>query len=166
MTFNPKEMAKKKRGRPRVTHGGYALLITGEPPEHRPYLRPELIGAHSELVYNLGPTEDDLTAAQKILIGRVIAHLGIVRCIEEHIKDKGVLKNGELHPALSTQYLAYSNSIRLNLAALGIDKRRGSEILDLGKYIDAKAKEAPEPAGGRDEAADAGQVQDGEEELS
>lgn len=169
---------KVRRGRPAL-HGGYSLLTRGELPERRRWLRGYLSEVRQGLVRDLGPTERDLTSAQGVLIDRAITKLGILRVIEEHVRETGVFKKGQLDPALGTHYLAYSNSLRLELQALGINQRKASEVLDLGRYKETKIKEKaartsgsgpacepPEPgagpteepaAPGRGEAGEAGQ---------
>jgi hypothetical protein len=44
----------------------------------------------------------------------------------------------ELAPALKSSYLAFSNSIRLDLQALGINSKATDEPLDLGRYVQEK----------------------------
>ncbi len=138
---------KGRIGRPPV-HGGYSYLTRGELPERRRWLRAYLAEARCGLVRDLGPLEQDLTTAQRILIDRAVTKLGVLRVIEEHARETGIFKGGELDPALRDFYLAYTNSLRLELQALGIDKRKSAECLDLGRYIDAKKEEkrAPQPA--------------------
>lgn len=87
------------------------------------------------LIRDLGPMEEDLTTAQLIIIDRVIAKLGCLRCIEEFARTDGVMKGNRLTPSLAGNYLAYSNSIRLDLTALGINKRMADETLDVQAYI-------------------------------
>ena len=48
------------------------------------------------------------------------------------------MRGHDLAPSLKASYLAYNNSIRLDLQALGIEKRKADEALDLGKYIELK----------------------------
>jgi len=120
------------------THGGYTFLTTGKLPDHRKYIEQYLTAARINLVRDLGPTEEDLTAAQIILIDRVVTKLGIIRCIEEHIRETTVLKGEDLAPALRASYLAYNNSVRLDLQALGIEKKKIDEALDLGRYVEEK----------------------------
>lgn len=43
-----------------------------------------------------------------------------------------------LAPSLRASYLAYNNSIRLDLQALGINSKKADEALDLGKYVEEK----------------------------
>ena len=123
-----KKKGKSKRGRP-PKHGGYSLLIKGELPENRKYIRRYLTAVREGLIQDLGPTEKDLTTAQLVLIDRIVTKLGVVRCIEEYIREHTVMTGARLSPSLRESYLAYNNSIRLDLAALGINKRNKEAIL-------------------------------------
>ena len=120
------------------THGGYTFLTMGKLPEHRKYVEQYLTAARINLVRDLGPTEENLTAAQIILIDRVVTKLGIIRCIEEHIRENSVMKGEDLAPAFRASYLAYNNSVRLDLQALGIEKKKADDVLDLGRYVEEK----------------------------
>ena len=64
-----------------------------------------------------------LTTAQLILIDRITTKLGVVRCMEEHIREHSVFEGNELAPCLRASYLAYQNSLRHDLQALGIDRK-------------------------------------------
>jgi hypothetical protein len=134
MEDKPRLSKKLKRGGQKIKHGGYSFLVKGELPENRKYVLRYLTAARENLIQDLGPTEQDLTAAQIILIDRVITKLGIVRCIEEHIRETSVMQGHNLAPSLRQSYLAYNNSIRLDLQSLGINKRAES-IIDPIKYI-------------------------------
>lgn len=123
---------------PKRTHGGFAYLTTGRLPEHRKYIEQYLTAARENLIRDLGPTEEDLTAAQIILIDRVITKLGVIRCIEENIRENSVMVGHNLAPSLRSSYLAYNNSIRLDLQALGINSKKADDALDLGKYVEEK----------------------------
>jgi hypothetical protein len=131
------------------------MIQAGELPERRAYLRAYLTEVREGLVNDLGPLEEDLTTAQAVLIDRVISKLSILRCVEEHVREKGVFtKAGELGPVLSKSYLAWANSIRLDLQALGINTRAGERILgplEIAAEIDREqaeqdAREAAEKA--------------------
>jgi hypothetical protein len=93
------------------------------------------------LIRDLGPGEEDLTAAQLIIIDRVVTKLGVIRCIEEHVRETSVMRGNDLAPALQKNYLAYNNSVRLDLQALGIETRQAREDLDLDRYVQAKDAE-------------------------
>lgn len=116
-------------GRPHATHGGYSFLTKGELPEGRDYIRRYLTAARAGLIQDLGPTEKNLTTAQLIIIDGLVTKLGVVRCIEEHIRENSVMRGHDLAPSLKTSYLAYKNSIRLDLQALGVNKRTQGRVL-------------------------------------
>ena len=130
---------KSKRGRP-SKHGGYSLLTKGEFPENRKYIRDYLSFVREGLIRDLGPSEEHLTTAQLVLIDRVVTKLGVIRLIEEYVKDRGIFAKGSLTPSLKESYIAYDNSIRLSLQALGIDQKKAEEALDLGHYLEQKMK--------------------------
>ena len=89
---------------------------------------------------DLGPTEEDLSAAQLILIDRVVMKLGCVRLMEEHVSETNVMEGNDLAPCLKSSYLAYNNSIRLDLQALGIHVKKMGEDIDPIKYIQCDGK--------------------------
>jgi len=134
---------KLKRGGQKVKHGGYSFMVKGELPENRKHILRYLTAARENLIRDLGPTEEDLTAAQIIIIDRIVSKLGVVRCIEEYIRENAVMTGARLSPSLRESYLAYNNSIRLDLQALGIDKRQ-TENMNLQEYIELKDKEKDE----------------------
>jgi hypothetical protein len=135
----PKLSTKLVAGR-RPTHGGFSFLATGKLPEHRRYILRYLTAARMQLIRDIGGSEENLSAQQIIIIDRIISKLGILRCVEEHVRETSIMKGHELAPALRASYLAYSNSLRLDLQALGIDKRVGDQVLDLGSYLRQKEK--------------------------
>jgi len=116
---------KFKRGgrRPR-SHGGYSYLTTGTLPEHRSQILGYLTAVRMGLIRHFGPTENDLTTAQIVLIDRITTKLGVIRCLEEHIRENSVIEGTDLAPCLKASYLAYNNSLRLDLQALGLDRRQ------------------------------------------
>lgn len=140
MENEPRLSKRLKRGGQRVKHGGYSFLVKGELPENRKYILRYLTAARENLVRDLGPTEQDLTAAQIIIIDRIVTKLGVVRCIEEHIRETSVMDGHKLAPSLRQSYLAYNNSIRLDLQSLGINKRAES-IIDPIKYIQGDSQD-------------------------
>lgn len=136
-----KTKPKKPTGRP-PRHGAYSLMVkAGELPKRRTYLRAYLNEVRASLIADLGPKEADLTAAQRVLINGVISKLSIIRCIEEHVKENGVFRGRELSSVLAKSYITYTNSLRLDLLALGVNVRKGEEILDLGQYMAARDAE-------------------------
>ncbi len=123
------EPGRKKR------HYGYAYLTTGKLPVHRRYIEKYLTAVRNGLVRDLGPEEHHLTTAQIILIDRIVTKLGIIRCIEEHIRDNSVMIGDNLAPALGNNYISYNNSVERSLDKLGIHKKKTDETLDVQAYI-------------------------------
>lgn len=147
--MDPLTTKKKPTGKPGrpPRHGGYSIMNRGDLLERRPYVRAYLTGIREGLIRDMGPREQDLTTAQLALVNHVISKLGVLRLIEEHIQAQGVFTSaGLLDPALGKFWLAASNSLRLDLMALGIHTRKGEEGLSLEKYINLKAEEAAVPA--------------------
>jgi hypothetical protein len=137
-------MTKKKpgikTGRP-PRHGGYSLLTRGALPEKRKYIGHYLTVVREGLVKDIAPNEDGLTMAQRVLIDRTVTSLGIVRLIEEHAKEHGVLDaEGRPSQGLTGHYLSFQRYIKECIALLGIGKRAADDVLDLGRYLEAKAK--------------------------
>ena len=131
----------KRGGRRPRSHGGYSYLAKGELPENRPDILKYLMAARQGLVRDLGPTEDELTTAQIILIDRVTTKLGVIRCIEEYTRERSVMRGDELTPCLKASYLAYNNSLRLDLQALGM-ARKSEAILAPYEIVRMEEKEA------------------------
>ena len=115
---------KFKRGgrRPR-SHGGYSFLVKGDLPEDRSHILKYLMAAREGLTRDLQDSGKGLTTAQIILIDRITTKLGVVRCMEEHVREHSVFEGDEIAPCLRASYLAYVNSVRLDLQALGIDRK-------------------------------------------
>lgn len=158
-----------KGGRP-AKQGGFSIMIRdGNKPVRRSRIRAYLESVRRGLIRDLGPTEQDLTTAQLILVERIVAKLAVLRACEERIAEVGIFRSpgrAELQHALQANYLAYSNSIRLSLQALGITKRAADEALDLKDYITRHAKagaaegdqEGQGKAGGTGEEAGAPEI--------
>lgn len=128
------------------------MVRAGELPERRGYLTAYLTEVRQGLINDLGPLEEDLSTAQGVLIDRVISKLSILRCVEEHVRERGVFtKTGELDSVLSKSYLAWANSIRLDLQALGLSTKVGERILSplqLAEQIDREEAEKEAQAAG------------------
>ena len=137
----PKSEAKLDKklspGRPKGTHGGFAFLTTGRLPEHRAHLLRYLSACRDGLTEDLGG-EVNMSTQELILIDRCVSILGVLRCIEEFAKERGVFSDGELQPALGKHYISYTNSLKQILALLGIKQRDGEELspLELASRID------------------------------
>jgi len=101
------------------------------------------------LIHDLAKSEEDLSTGQKVLVDRVVTFLGVVRLIEEHAGQYGVLDSeGRLTSGLTVHYLAFNRQIQSMLALLGIQRKEIEEPLDLKTYIEAKyGKEEKKVAG-------------------
>lgn len=140
--------AKLPRGGQRVVHGGYSFLTTGRLPEHRIVLIRYLTAVRSSLVADLAGSEDNLSAQQIILIDRCISLLGVIRCIEEHCKEKGVFKGDSLQPSLGKNYISFTNSLKQILQLLGLKRRTLDDIRsvqDVVREFDKKKSEEISP---------------------
>jgi hypothetical protein len=135
----------RRGGRRHRSHGGYSYLTTGTLPEQRSNVLKYLMAVRQGLVRDLGPTEDNLSTAQIILIDRITTKLGVIRCVEEHIRENSVMAGDDLSLSLKASYLAYNNSLRLDLQALGLEKK-GEAVLTPYEIIERerKAEEASE----------------------
>ncbi len=119
---NTQKKTPSKRGRP-PKHGGYSIITSDQLPENRKHVRRYLSDVRNGLICDLGGSEGELTTAQQIMIDRVVCKLGVLRCLEEYVRENQVMLKGDLVPALKERYLAYSNSVRLDLVALGLERR-------------------------------------------
>jgi len=134
-----KETIKLHPGK-RKKHGGYTYLSKGKLPPARAYIERYLTGVREGMIRDLGPTENDLTTAQIVLIDRVVTKLGVIRCIEEHIRESTVMEGDRLSTSLRESYLAYNNSVRLSLQALGLDRRSKAAVLAPYEIVEEKKK--------------------------
>jgi len=126
---------KRRIGRPPRT-GAYSVMIRrGELPERRRYLRPFIEDVRAGLIADLGPRDEDLTTAQRLMIDRAISLLMVIRCIEEEASESGVFRGGAIDSVLKEVYITYVNSFRLALQAIGIDKKKIEEPLSVREYI-------------------------------
>lgn len=92
---------KFKRGgrRPR-SHGGYSFLVRGDLPEDRSHILKYLMAAREGLTRDLQDSGKGLTTAQIILIDRITTKLGVVRCMEEHVREHSVMAGDDVAPCL------------------------------------------------------------------
>jgi len=127
----------------RRKHGGYTFLRLSQLPSSRSYIESYLTAAREGLVRDLGDGkgEENLSAAEIILIDRLITKLGVVRCMEEYIRENSVMEGNELAPCLKDCYLAYNNSVRLDLQALGLKTKASEGIFSPPKLAEEVDKE-------------------------
>jgi hypothetical protein len=114
-----------------------------------------------------------MTAGREILIKSTVEAFGAVLLASMYCKRAGILrpdaaKKGviEFQPVLGKQFLAFMNTIRQNLMALGLDPKKTEADFDLADYIKAKdaeksetrAKKASRPLGEAIEAPRTGDL--------
>jgi len=129
-------------------HGGYSPVSKDIPLTVR-----RQVGALREaLVRDIAGEPENLTAAQVILIDKTMSLYQITLCLEAYIRREGPFRGKKLDPILRENYIAYVNSIRLNLRELGIKTKVKDRLLgpfEIAAEIDAaKARPAPGPEGG------------------
>lgn len=136
------------------------MVKCGVLPERRSYLRAYLEETRAGFIRDLGPLETDLTVAQRVLVDRVLSKICILRVTEEWLKEHGLFTSGgDLQPVLARTYLAYCNSLRFDLVALGLDKRKAGEILAPYEIVAAEsAGRAQDGRSSGDEAHDQGEA--------
>ncbi len=120
-----------------VRHGGYSSVSKDIPLA----VRRQVQGIREQLIKDIGGTEPALTAAQAILIDKTVNLYQVTLCLEAYVRREGAFRGKKLDPVLGQNYLAYVNTIRLNLRELGISKRIEEGVLDplaLAAAIDAE----------------------------
>jgi len=123
-----------------IRHGGYSVITKNIPLA----VRRRVQGVRDQLVRDIGGTEAALTAAQAILIDKTVNLYQITLCLEAYVRREGPFRGKKLDPVLGQNYLAYVNTIRLNLRELGISRKIGDVILSplqLAEQIDQEQAE-------------------------
>lgn len=143
---------KQKKYLPPVKTGVHSWLKTGRiNPSIRGYkkLQKYLQDIERDLVEMQGGP-GKLSAAKEILIKSVVEAYGVLFLSSMYVKRHGILrpdmlKKGvvELQPVLGKQFIAFMNTIRQGLLALGLDGAEADKMLDIKDYIELKA-EKPE----------------------
>ena len=108
-----------------LRHGGYSSISKDIPLT----VRRQVQGVREQLIRDIGGPEPALTAAQTILIDKTVNLYQITLCLEAYIRREGPFRGKKLDPVLGQNYLAYVNTIRLNLRELGITTRAGDKML-------------------------------------
>jgi hypothetical protein len=124
-----------------LRHGGYSSVSKDIPL----LVRRQVQAIREQLVRDIGGTGPALTAAQVILIDKTVNLYQVTLCLEAYVRREGPFRGKKLDPVLGQNYLAYVNTIRLNLRELGITKKAGEEILtplQIAAEIDAEKAQA------------------------
>jgi len=103
----------------------------------------ELARIIRELEHDLGPPN----AGQRVILENVKVKLAIVRSIASWVEHQAsvVQQDGQLLPILATNFIAYTNAIRLGIVALyDLSAKKKGRGPDLDAYLRSKTVEVPE----------------------
>jgi len=130
-------------GRP-VQHGIYSFLRTGKiNPSLRGFKRIQkyLRDIERDLIADMGGP-DNLTAGREVLVKSTVQAYGVLLLAGAYTQRYSILnpvqaRRGviELQPVLGKQYIAFLNTVRQNLALLGIDRKRAEDALTIQEVI-------------------------------
>jgi len=83
----------------------------------------------TRLVRDLGASSPDgLSAQQQALALECAFKLAVLDALKRWALTRGVMRRGHLTSALAAHYLAWSNSLRLDLLALGLERRHAGSL--------------------------------------
>jgi len=125
-----------------IRHAGYSTISKNIPLA----VRRQVQGVREQLIRDIGGAEPALTAAQAILIDKTVNLYQVTLCLEAYVRREGPFRGKKLDLVLSLNYLAYVNTIRLNLRELGIARKAGDEILSPLQLAEQEAQEAEKRA--------------------
>ena len=94
----------------------------------------EALYFREKIISDIAGSEEKLTGGQLMLLDRTINLFSVIRVIERHVARHGAFDGKEFRPILATNYLAYNNTLRLNLRELGF-KRSVEEFLSPAELI-------------------------------
>lgn len=138
MTDKKKRKRKLKPGR-RPTHSGYVFLRSGLVPKDNKYIETWLTDIRQGYIAELGPTEEDLSTGQLILLGQLITCVGFCRLVEEKAKQTADLRH------LCTQhymkFLKHGRQLVLDLG-LNPEKLEGDSWNYIEEFDKRKAEKA------------------------
>jgi len=142
------DIVKKRR----VRHGLYSWLKTGRiNPSIRGHKRLQryLREIEVDLIRDLG-SEENLTTAQEVLVKTTVQAYGCLLLAGAYTQRYSILRPDqarkgilELQPVLGKQFIAFLNTVRQNLLALGLDRkeREPLSLEDVIREHDEKAEE-------------------------
>ena len=144
-----KEEAKSRKGQGRtLKHGGYSWLAKKHLAPDKRYILTYLGKVRHNLEAELGP----MTESMNIITDRILEKLGYLALVQDAawkaepiLVEDGIVK---LQPALGKSYLAFSNSVRLDLEKLiEMSKEPKAKLLDMASELVEIGKEGKENAG-------------------
>ena len=131
--------AKARRKPPSgpVTHGAYSLMrrVAQGKLDLRTRAGIALKALQAELAVSLGSIWQDLSSQQRLLVSQVALKALVCQQMMEYALASGVMtRRGRLITVLGKNYLAWSNSLRLDLQALGLE-RRAKDVIDVAAAL-------------------------------
>jgi hypothetical protein len=101
-------------------------------------------------VEDVADSEERLTAGQIAVLDRAVSKLAIIRLIEHYIVEAGPFEAlGVLRPVIIGPYMTLTRELRLDLQALGLERKRAEERAltpaELAELIDKDAESEYHP---------------------
>jgi hypothetical protein len=129
-----------------LKHGGFVWLRMGRLPsiKGRRRIQRQLNALRRSLMEAIPDSQDP---RREILVSQVVRCEGYLLLAESYLRKAGILNPTALRKgSLETQpvlerIVSFMNTQQRAVAALGLDKETGKEVLDLGRYIELKDKE-------------------------
>ena len=78
---------------------------------------------------------DHLTARERAIVERVVAHILICGAIEDYAFAEGPIEDGELRPILAREYSQFAGGLTRMLSTLGLRPERPERRVDLADYV-------------------------------
>lgn len=97
-------------------HGGYTFMRSGKIPEDKIEIERYLTFIRQGYISDIGPTEDDLSTGQLILLDTLITLKGVNRCVEIEAAKAGDIRS------LDERYNSRNNQIVKICLSLGIEQ--------------------------------------------
>jgi hypothetical protein len=138
---------------PWQTHGGYSLLrrVAVGSLDGRTRNAAAIRATRQQLAVDLGSTWDELPLQQRLLVEQVAVKATVLGAMAEYGLASGIVDpDGKLWSPLGDHYLAWSNSLRLDLQALGLE-RKAKDVIDIATVLARMPEgrgERPHPKGG------------------
>ena len=118
-------------------HGAYSLLrhVAAGTLDQRTRHAAAIRIVCEQLARDLGAEWEELSVQQRLLIEQVAVKATVLGTVAVHALDRGIVDaDGRLISPLNEHYLAFANSLRLDLLALGLE-RREKHVIDVAAAL-------------------------------
>lgn len=94
---------------------------------------------------------DNLSTQERLIVDRIVKKALIVEALESYALSRRTIfkRNGELIGCLGRHYLSYTEALRRDLQALGL-QRRAKDVPNLQDYLQARARQTDGAEPGHD----------------